>query len=502
VKAWDVISPLKKKEHCMELFDATADPETLAQRADELLSAQRPEAARALLAAARRLAPRGPRIASLAARLDMREGRPAASLAALGQAIAVAPRVELFMLRADARRRLGDLAGAVADAADAVIHDRHNPAAKALLGVLMLDLERPGDAISCLAEAVEAAPANPTFREGLAAALTAAGQPESAAETYAAGIEAAPGSLELRNAAIMFALRQRDFAAAVALAEAARASGIADACTFGLMGHALSSLGRHADAADAYADALKLGPDDPHVRHLAAAAEMQPDATRASIDYVRNVFDDYAGHFDSHLISLGYRIPGVLRNAVRTYLPIDVVPGSQTENRARIGPVLDLGCGTGLVAVALADLPLGPFVGVDLSPRMLERAAAKRLYAGLHESDIIDFLTGDPRRWRLIIAADVLCYLGPLEPLFEAAYRRMLPGGLFICSAEELVGPYVGNGDWVRGRRFAHARGYIARAARAAGFAAHAIDAEVQRHDAGAPVPGFLIVLERPHAVG
>ncbi len=497
----------------MEMFDATADPETLTRRADELLAAQRPGAARALLAAAQRLAPRAPRMASLAARLEMREGHPAASLTALGQAIAVAPRADLFMLRADARRQLGDVAGAVADAADAVIHDRHNPAAKALLGVLLLELGRHEDAVRCLAEAVDAAPANPGFREGLATALTAAGQPEAAAATYAAGIEAAPDSLALRNAAILLALRQRDFAAAVALADAAHAVGLADVCTFGLKGHALSSLGRHVDAADAYADALKLGPDDLYFQGMVAAADVQPDATRASVEYVRNVFDGYADRFETHLISLGYRIPGVIRNAVRTHLPIDLAAGPQRRSQGSaaqagevqagpVGPVLDLGCGTGLVAVVLADLPLGPFVGVDLSPRMLERAAAKHLYAGLHESDIIDFLTDDPRRWGLMLAADVLCYLGALEPLFDAAYARLLPGALFICSAEELVGPSIGNGDWAHGRRFAHSRDYVARTAHQAGFAVRAIEAEVVRHDAGAPVPGFLIVLERPHAVG
>jgi len=488
----------------MDLFDATADPETLTRRADELLDAQRPGAARALLAAAQRMAPRAPRMASLAARLDMREGRPAASLAALGQAIAVAPRAELFMLRADARRQLGDLAGAVADAAEAVIHDRDDPAAKALLGILMLDLARPEDAVRCLAEAVGAVPTNPAFREGLATALAAAGQPQAAAATYAAGIAAAPGSLALRNAAILLALRERDFATAIALAEAACAVGIADASTFGLKGHALASLGRHAEAADAYADALKLGPDDPYLRRVVTAADVPPDATRAPVDYVRRVFDGYADRFEGHLISLGYRIPGVMRNALRAHLLSDTDPGlADLTTPALIGPVLDLGCGTGMVAVALADLPLGPWVGVDLSPRMLRIAAAKRLYTALHDGDLIDFLTDDRGQWGVILAADVLCYLGELEPLFAAVFPRLLPGALFVSSAEELVGPYFGNGDWALGRlgRFAHARDYIARTASAAGFTVRAIDAEVQRQDAGAPVAGFLIVLERPHAV-
>ncbi len=465
-------------------------------------------------------------MASLAARLEMREGRPAASVAALGQAIAVAPRSDLFMLRADARHQLGDLAGAVADAAEAVIHDRHNPAAKALLGILMTELGHPEDAARCLAEAVEAVPANPMFRRGLANALLAAGQPAAAAATYAAGIAAAPGNLDLRNAAIMLAVRQRDFANAVALAEAARVVAIADATTFGLMGHALCGLGRHEEAADAYADALRLAPNDPIVRRMMVAADIRPDATRVPAASVRRVFDGYADRFERHLIDLGYRIPGVMRNALRAHLSLDAgevrqggafggeaskgetstdetFPGEALGAKP-IGPVLDLGCGTGMVAVALMGLNLGPFVGVDLSPHMLRLAAAKHLYAGLHESDIIDFLKTDTRQWPLILAADVLCYLGALEPLFAATYARLLPGGLFMCSAEELVGPYIGNGDWVLGRmsRFAHARNYISRVARTTGFTVRAIDAEVQRNDAGAPVPGFLVVLERPHGNG
>ena len=71
-----------------------------------------------------------------------------------------------------------------------------------------------------------------------------------------------------------------------------------------------------------------------------------------------------------------------------------------------------------------------------------------------------------------------------------------------MSSAEELVGPHFGNGDWVLGRqgRFAHAHDYITRTARAAGLTVREIAAEVQRQDAGAPVAGFLIVLERAHA--
>ena len=58
-----------------------------------------------------------------------------------------------------------------------------------------------------------------------------------------------------------------------------------------------------------------------------------------------------------------------------------------------LGPVLDLGCGTGLVALAIGDLPIESFTGIDLSPRMLAHAKAKRIYAELREADIIADLT-------------------------------------------------------------------------------------------------------------
>ncbi len=137
----------------------------------------------------------------------------------------------------------------------------------------------------------------------------------------------------------------------------------------GLLGHALSSLGRHDEASGAYAEALKLAPEDPYVRHLVAAAGLVPDLGRAPPDYVRVVFDGYATRFDAHLMGLGYRIPGLVRA---------IVAATPPEERAGTGPVLDLGCGTGLMAVALSDLPLGPIVGVDLSRGMLAAAARAR----------------------------------------------------------------------------------------------------------------------------
>ena len=126
-------------------------------------------------------------------------------------------------------------------------------------------------------------------------------------------------------------------------------------------------------AADAYADALRWGRRIPYVRRMVAAADIRPDATPAPTDYVRRVSDGYADRLEPHPISLGYRIPGVMRDAVRAHLLIDADSGGlgqgsrgKANSSSKSALVLDPGCGTGLAAVALLDLPLGPWVVFDL----------------------------------------------------------------------------------------------------------------------------------------
>jgi predicted TPR repeat methyltransferase len=416
----------------------------------------------------------------------------------LDSGIAAAPsHAGLRKCRADMRQRMGNAEDAARDAAEAVIFDPADPQAKAILGVALRHLGRVADAVACLAEAVTAAPGNVDYREALCAALENAGDPDAALAVLTEGINLCPASIALRNAAILLCVRRRDFTQAVRLAENARSAGIADACTFGLKGHALSTLGRHQEAAIAYQDALKLGPEDPYVRHLVVSSGAMPDSKRAPEAYVRTVFDGYADRFESHLISLGYRIPGAMRTMLQAH--------PRVAAGLSIGPVLDLGCGTGMAALAIGDLPLGPFTGVDLSPRMLAHARVKRLYAELREADIIADLTAHEQQWPLIIAADVLCYFGALEDLLAIVHQRLQPGGWFVFSVEQVLpdhdGIVPGNGKWALQRqgRYAHAEEYVYEAVCAAGFRVLRIDRPIVRQEAGADVPGLLFAIERIH---
>jgi predicted TPR repeat methyltransferase len=480
----------------MDMIDVTADAGALCDRVARFIATGRPGAARPLLAAARGLGPPSPRLAVLGARLAMGEGAWDDAKSGLDGAIADWPSdAGLRKCRADVRGRTGDREGAVRDAAEAVIIDRHDMAAKAILGVALLDLGRAADAVACLSEAVAAAPSDHQYRQALANALEAGGAPDAALEVLTAGIGLCPASVALRNAAIILCIRRRDFIKAHRLAEDARAAGIADASTFGMNGHALTTLGRHDEAAAAYQDAYKLDPADPYVRHLVVASGALPGAGRAPDGYIRTLFDDCADRFEAHLIGLGYQIPAAMRSALLTH------PGVAAGESA--GPALDLGCGTGLVALALGDLPIGPFTGIDLSGRMLDQARAKNLYAELRQADIVAYLRDDDRQWPLILAADVLCYFGGLDDVLRAVHARLEPRGRFIFSTEALLpdhdGLVPGDGRWALQRpgRYAHSFDYVYETAIAAGFRVLRIDRPTVRREAGSAVPGLLLTVQR-----
>jgi predicted TPR repeat methyltransferase len=485
----------------LDTLHVSADLDTLRKRTTQFIDAGRTGAARPLLAAVRALSLSSPDLDLMEVRLAMAEGAWDRAILTLDQGLDRVPsHTGLRKCRANVRHRMGDLAGAAMDAAEAVLFDPSDPHAKAILGRVMLDLGHTAEAIACLSEAVSLAPGNCDNRQSLAAALEKSGDADAAMQLLVDGIALCPGSVSLRNAAILLCVRQRDFGQAVHLAEKARSTGIADASTLGMKGHALSNLGCDDEAAAAYRDALSLAPEDPYLRHLVVSSGTMPDSKRAPAGYIRTVFDEYADRFESHLAALEYRIPAAIRSLL--------LSAPKIAAGGPLGPVLDLGCGTGMVAAALHGLPLGPITGIDLSPRMLSYARAKRIYAELRAGDIVDELATHRQRWPLIIAADVLCYFGALDELLALVYERLDPGGWFIFSVEEVRpnhdGTITGNGKWALQRqgRYAHSENYVNEAVRATGLRVVQIDRLTIRQDAGAAVPGFLLVAERKNSDG
>jgi predicted TPR repeat methyltransferase len=254
-----------------------------------------------------------------------------------------------------------------------------------------------------------------------------------------------------------------------------------------LLGRATAALGRTEEARRALERALALEPDDA----LGAGIDLAqlgvlPEAEAISTPYVRALFDEYARRFDRHLVkSLNYRAPDLLRDALRR-------ASSRRFRPFRFGSALDLGCGTGLMARALADVA-DSVEGVDLSSRMLAAARKTKLYASLTEGDLLAFLAGrEAGSADLVVAADVFVYVADLQPVHAEARRVLHRDGLFAYTVQSHGGPGFRLGA---DGRFAHAESHLRALAAEAGFKVVSCEAVSTRQDRGEDVPGLLLVL-------
>ena len=83
------------------------------------------------------------------------------------------------------------------------------------------------------------------------------------------------------------------------------------------------------------------------------------------------------------------------------------------------GCILDIGCGTGLVAAAIHDRePDAEIDGVDISPEMIDRAAEKGAYRNLMVADLTADFSHLPNGYAAIVSAGTFTHghLGP-DPL-------------------------------------------------------------------------------------
>ncbi|MEA1676055.1 methyltransferase [Nitrospirillum sp. BR 11163] len=253
-----------------------------------------------------------------------------------------------------------------------------------------------------------------------------------------------------------------------------------------LQGRAWAALAEGGKAARCWRRALEADPDDlGGAARLLAALEAATAAGGADLTptYVKALFDRYADRFDTDLTrKLRYQAPRLLRQALDA-----VGVGADLD-------ILDIGCGTGLGGVEVK--PLARFLaGVDLSPRMVEHARARGLYDRLWDADLMRALAEAPGTWDLVLAADVLVYLGDLAPVFQAAAMALKPGGRFAATVER----WTGEGPYAlrESRRYAHAREHLLAAAGAAGLAVEHLASVAPRWEKNRPVDGLLFILRK-----
>jgi len=300
--------------------------------------------------------------------------------------------------------------------------------------------------------------------------------------------------------------------------------------------HMLADTGDHAGAAELMIQALDLAPDWPSGWFRLADYQEKSGSTEAAIDalqrvlalnigdmfgaalklailagtpapdrpsslYVAQLFDDYAGRFDTSLVKgLAYTVPEKLAELIFEHARDEV-----------FAHVVDLGCGTGLFGERIRDRA-GHLEGFDLSSNMLAKAAGKGIYDRLALADLslppeaCGLFSGDPfaggvlsgggeKRADLVSAADVLMYLGDLDNFFAIVVKLLAEGGLLAFSVEE--GDDDADITLRPSLRYAHSPDYVRRLCAVHGLALSAVSRTDIRNDGGKPVAGILFLARK-----
>lgn len=215
--------------------------------------------------------------------------------------------------------------------------------------------------------------------------------------------------------------------------------------------------------------------------------------------YIRRLFDALAPNFERKLVQgLEYSAPWKLRDLVVDFLV-------NTDLRWPCH-VVDLGCGSGLCAKAFAETPCcgreascgSRWIGVDLSPKMLELASSLNLYDSLNCEDVVcalESMSAD-RSVDMVIAADTFIYVGDLVDVFRATSQTLIHKGIFVFSTEELSEDCAQELKLLKSARFAHSHRYICELSSRFGFIIQRHCSGILRKEQGEIITGHFYVLQ------
>lgn len=276
----------------------------------------------------------------------------------------------------------------------------------------------------------------------------------------------------------------------------------------------------YSQALEALRSAMRHNPTHTLAAHMLAAlgaeggeASTHPPPSSAAPAVVEALFDQNADTFDEKLAALQYLVPEVLGEMTAAHVR-DVRSGQP------FATALDAGCGTGLLGPYIRPLVAGHLSGVDLSKKMLDKAATRTsagddgvdtmtgrlIYDSLLARDLVALRRPDvlPEALaeagiELVTAADVLVYFGALDELLRTFSDLASASSVLICSCELALADQVPSG-WtlLKSGRYAHTKEYVTGlAARIGGFKLAAYKEIIARMESGIPVRSQVFVFLR-----
>lgn len=155
-----------------------------------------------------------------------------------------------------------------------------------------------------------------------------------------------------------------------------------------------------------------------HDGHLGAVY----DATSA--EQIAAAYDLWADSYDAEMAKAGYRHPSIGLALLARHAPRGT------------GPVLDAGCGTGLLGDWLGIMGFAPVEGLDLSAGMLTVARRKGCYAALHQLALGGPLPFADGQFAAVISTGVFTTGHVGAEALPELIRITAPGGCLVLTVK------------------------------------------------------------------
>ena len=250
------------------------------------------------------------------------------------------------------------------------------------------------------------------------------------------------------------------------------------------LGNVWNAIGESSKALTNYNKAIQINPEHQSSKYMVASLTGMK-FSHAPVEYIRDLFDNFAKNFDETLITnLKYQGPNHLLKLF----------SNAFEQRSDKYPVaVDLGCGTGLTGELFRD-HTDYLIGVDLSKNMIQKAEERKVYDSFFIQDISSYLYETANRFDFFICADVFIYFGDLSSLFKLIKNRSQKSSTLAFWTE-----HSKTDDFYLSKvgRFCHSRKYILSLLKQSGFKLISFETNKLRKEGKNWVEGDFYIAQR-----